>query len=160
MRARGEIMGRTIFICVVNTKEQFEKAMRCVFTHNTTPMVKTGERYTDEEFRTLDPMRFATMTMIRERFSGDGTLVAGVQERWNRGENILAGGIFVRFQGDLWLEVKNEGGGICTTLFLKNHAPDLGWIGTEGKPQGFYDAPAVGSASTFPQLAELHATLI
>ena len=151
-------MGRSLFICVVNTKEQFKEAMRCIFTHNTTPMVETSEKYTDEELRILDPMRFDMLTKLQAEH---GALpVTSFRDKWNRGEKIVDGGVFVRFRGDLWLEVKNHGGGICTTLFLKAHAPNLNWIGTEGKPQGFIEAPMVGSASSFQELCALHATLI
>ena len=110
--------------------------------HNTTEPTKLGGCYTMDEFAILDPMRHKVdAALLRQEFGAK--LILGCMEKWTRGEDIRAGGCFVRFKGELWLEVTNGGGGANTTVWLKEHAPDVGWVGSEGKPDGFYEAPMV-----------------
>ena len=66
----------------------------------------------------------------------------GCMEKWNRGE-VIYRGILVRHEGVLWLDVQNDGGGANTTTWFRENAADQGWHGTDGKPQGFFDSPAV-----------------
>ena len=65
-------------------------------------------------------------------------------EKRTRGEDISLGGCFVRFNNKLWLEVTNGGGGANSTVWIRTHASHVAWIGTEGNPDGFYEAPMVG----------------
>jgi len=134
-------MGKSTFICRVDNAEQFTKAVRSIVAHNISPMENTGSVYTDEEFKRIDPMRFAFAKRMKEHLGPD--VVTGCQQRWTRGEDIRVhdGFTLVSFEGHLWLEVSNGGGGACSTLFLQNAFAEVGWIGTEGKPDGFYEAP-------------------
>jgi hypothetical protein len=78
---------------------------------------------------------------------------------YDRGEAIYPGGVFVKFNGSLWLEVANSGGGSLTTDWLQTNYPAMGWIGSEGKPNGFYDAPAVAQAASFRELISAYRSI-
>ena len=54
----------------------------------------------------------------------------------------------------------NGGGGACTTVWLKTNHPGLGWIGTEGKPAGFMEAPMATNIVDFTALRRLHAEIV
>jgi len=139
-------MGITTFICPIPTKASLTHALRSIVVHNTTTPIKTGGLYTMEEFAILDPMRHRVCEFLSTL---DTPVNWGCMEKWNRGEDIDNGFCFVRFQGQLWLEVANRGGGANTTEWLKKNAPEIGWIGSGGKPDGFIEAPMTGKASDF-----------
>ena len=122
-------------------------------------MEPLGGSYTDEEFAVLDPMRHAVNIQLKDLVPGQ-VATLGCAEKWTRGEDLAAGGCFVKFRGALWLEVTNGGGGACSTRWLKEHAPSVGWIGTEGKPNGFREASSVGQAETIAALAALGTQLL
>ena len=54
----------------------------------------------------------------------------------------------------------NRGGGACTSNWLKTNHPACGWIGTEGKPPGFKEAPTVFDADNFSVLRKRHADYV
>ena len=143
-------MGVTTFICKINSIQAFREAMKAVVSHNVSPMEWDGHSYySDEEFKDLDLRRYGWLKAMNEYGLGSG--VSGCQQKWTRGENIELCG-FVQHSGEVWLECKNGGGGACSTLWLKLHFPEMGWLGTDGKPEGFYDAPMVASGETSMQL--------
>jgi hypothetical protein len=76
-----------------------------------------------------------------------------------RGEDIHEGGAIVKFEGSLWLEVMNSGGGSLTTRWLKVYYPAMKWIGYGGKPDGFYDAPVVAKGDTFSELISAYRSI-
>jgi hypothetical protein len=82
------------------------------------------------------------------------------QEKWTRGENIGLTGILVDFDGSIWLEVKNNGGGACTTLYFEQNHPKVGWIGTRGKPEGFKEAPNASDRMSLQQLRIVHDRIV
>lgn len=135
-------MGRSIFVCPVETRAALSVAIEAVMRHNAAEMKPTGGRYSDDEFAALDPMRHATITALAQQMQAPGlSCEHGCMERWTRGEDIELTGCLVKFQGVDWLEVGNRGGGACSTTWLKANFPQCGWIGTEGKPGGFMEAP-------------------
>jgi hypothetical protein len=155
-------MGRTIFIRVISSENDLHDTIRCIIEHNSTPLVRLGT-YTDEDFQRIDPTRANALTMVLGDLPVDAftSITMECKQRFNRGENIEPGGIFVRFDGKLWLEVRNYGGGACTTAWLHERYPAMGWIGTEGKPDGYIDAPAVSaSCGSFRELVMAYRALI
>jgi len=149
-------MGVTTFICPVPTKASLAAALRSVVEHNVT-CAKLGGTYTTEEFAALDPLRHKVVETFRQEHGDD--FVVGCMEKWTRGEDIRQGGSFVRFRDQLWLEVANGGGGANTTTWLKENASEVGWIGSEGKPDGFYEAPMVREAQDLRALAAVYGSL-
>ena len=131
-------MGRSVFICKVPDRATMKKATEAVLRHNSSEMKPLGRFYTVAEFEELDPMR---AEVVRGLQSGGTELGLGCMEAWTRGEDIHTEACLVRFRDSDWLEVVNSGGGACTTKWLKDNYPELGWIGTEGKPVGFKQAP-------------------
>ena len=148
------VMGITVFICKVRSKEAVKKAIRAIIHHNTTPAERLGGSYTEEEFERLDPKRARMMKLLVN--SGRGRVTAFCMQRWNRGEDIRDGGCFVvtTHDGAVWLEVANGGGGAHTTLWLQKNYPEMGWKGTDGKPAGFYESPSFGASDSFGQLVQ------
>ena len=147
-------MGITTFICKVRSKEAVKKAIRAIVHHNTTPAERLGGSYTEEEFERLDPKRARMMKLLVN--SGCGRVTAVCMQRRNRGEDIRDGGCFVvtTHDGAVWLEVANGGGGAHTTLWLQKNYPEMGWKGTDGKPEGFYESPSFGASDSFGQLVQ------
>jgi hypothetical protein len=47
-------MGKTVFICKVDTVAAMEAACRSIYMHNTAEMKALGGSYTDDEFKNLD----------------------------------------------------------------------------------------------------------
>lgn len=133
-------MGISIFIRPIENVDDLKRAFFDVFCHNCEKRVYSGEQYTLDEMEVLDPMR----ARVLKSFPFPPTR-AGIMEKWNRGEDIVLDAILVKFQNKLWIEMRNQGGGVCTSLYLKNLDPR--WIGTEGKPEGFYEAPSVFQGS-------------
>jgi hypothetical protein len=142
--------------------------MRSIYAHNCTDMVNSGESYTDNEFRLLDPVRFFVSAEMHSQLA---IVVAAMgaemetglgrqQEKWTRGENIGLTGILVDFDGSIWLEVKNNGGGACTTLYFEQNHPKVGWIGTRGKPEGFKEAPNASDRMSLQQLRIVHDRIV
>lgn len=152
-------MGISCFIAPIADTDALTNAIRSCVAHNLAPMTPLGGVYTDEEFAALDPRRTAFLRSMKDLMPGV-PMEAGCREKWTRGEDLQPGGSFVEFRDTLWLEVANGGGGACTTRWLKEHAPDVGWIGTEGKPDGFKEAPSVGQAHSLRELASLGAALL
>ena len=140
-------MGKTVFVCPVSTKEALMAALRKVIEHNTTEPRNLGGSYTMEEFRALDPPRAKLAEELRAHPNFEAVDVFCMQ-KWNRGEDIVSG-LLVRHGGVPWLEVLNGGGGANTTMWLRENAPGQGWHGTEGKPPGFFDSPALCSWKEF-----------
>ena len=135
-------MGISVFICPVPNADALKAAIEAVLCHNASDMHSLGVNYTDEEFAVLDPKRHASITALNEQI-GAGAAAGwfpGCKEKWTRGEDIKDTGCIVRYRGEEWLEVTNGGGGACTTRWLKSNYPAMGWIGTEGKPNGFMEA--------------------
>lgn len=75
---------------------------------------------------------------------------------YNRGEDIDEAGVLVRHDGEMWLEVWNDGGGEETTDWLFENYPRIGWMGTQGKPEGFYHSPSVSPYLRFDELEEFY----
>ena len=152
-------MGVSIFICIIDNLETLENVIKCVKKHNESKMENSGEHYTDEEFAKGDPMRYKMMTKVNKLLP-----FANVQtsccEKWTRGENISNNGCLVKFKDKIWIEVHNNGGGLCTTLWLQKNYPELNWIGSHGKPDGFLDAPMVGTFKTWNELKRTYKKLI
>tara|TARA_Y100000389_G_scaffold66272_1_gene62371 strand:+ start:1047 stop:1526 length:480 start_codon:yes stop_codon:yes gene_type:complete len=146
-------MGITTFICKIDSVEDFSKAVKAVISHNVSPMEWDGTSYyTDEEFEKLDPRRYKWLKTIEQQLGVKGAGVNGCQQKWTRGENIKLT-CFVRHSGKIWLECSNGGGGACSTVWLQSNFPELGWLGTNGKPDGFYESPMVASGQTPHELA-------
>lgn len=116
--------------------------------NNVIEMKPTGETYTDEEFKALDPMR----AKVCEQLSGADlphNLVMGCKEKWTRGEDIHTDNeCVIQYRGQPWLVVRNQGGGACTTRFLKNQFAKMGWFGTDPKPAGWIDAQVIAQGTT------------
>lgn len=153
-------MGRTIFICPVPNKKTLKKAIETIFRHNASPATPTGQSYTDEEYRAFDPLRAS----VKDRLTSMGMKpmpgYGSSLDKWTRGENIHNVGTFVRYKNQVWLEVKNLGGGICTTQWLKRNSSDsLEWNGSEGKPDGFYNAPMLCDWMSFADLLMIYDTV-
>ena len=126
-----------------------KNAFAAVLRHNNSKMESLGYNYSLEEFEKLDPMRAKVFATIYTP-----GLHIGAMEAWTRGEDIDTGEAFlVRYNGHVWLEVSNGGGGACTTAYLQNKFPDLGWVGTEGKPDGFMNSPVIKKADMRSLLA-------
>jgi len=158
----GKTMGKSVFICPVPTPRALEDAIRAIVEHNVTESKKLGV-YSDEEFRVLDPKRFHLFAEMKRQLDEKAPNLTpryGCKERWTRGESIPLQGCIVKFRDELWLEVINGGGGACTTAWLKAKNPGLGWIGTEGKPAGFMEAPMVTDIVDFATLRRLHADIV
>ena len=159
-------MGVSVFVCPVPTAQAFEEAARAIVTHNTTPAVRLGRR-TDEEYARIDPKRAAMAKALRDTLrqrAPDLALTGGIadgQDKFTRGEDIdTSRACLVEFRGQMWLEVTNGGGGACTTEFLQERFPECGWHGTDGKPNGFMDAPMLGPHASMRELKALHASRI
>ena len=161
-------MGVSVFVCPVPTAQAFEEAARAIVTHNTTPAVRLGRR-TDEEYARIDPKRAAVNKAMREALQqrapdADGeppAPFADGQDKFTRGEDIdTSRACLVQFRGQMWLEVTNGGGGACTTEFLQERFPECGWHGTDGKPNGFMDAPMLGPHGSLRDMKALHASRI
>ena len=165
-RINNNMPETTCFIAPIASRDDLKNAITSIVQHNTSAFEPLGY-YTDAEYEALDPRRFKKyksiknmgLTMICNLVSvspkpdGNGSVLGPFKS--TRGENIVPGGCFVRFKGKLWLEVTNRGGGPCSTTWLKTNSPHVGWIGTEGKPRGFYDASCIGQAATLRELAAL-----
>ena len=148
-------MGKTAFICKVDTVAAMANACRSIYKHNTTEMSALGGLYTDDEFRAIDPMRFNVMQKLRAQI-GSGVNMA-CAHKYSRGEDInLASACLVDFNGSVWLEVVNGGGGGCSTLWFERNAPEVGWLGSRGKPSGFAEAPMASNNMQLAELKRLH----
>ena len=135
-------MGKSCFIVKLR-RDNLQQVVECVASHNATESKPLGESWTAAEYAVLDPMRAAVFSALSE--SGMGvSATMGPLTKYTRGEDIQPDGCFVKFEGAIWAEFINYGAGSSTTCWLKNHFPNLGWIGTEGKPRGFIEAPAIG----------------
>ena len=73
------IMGITVFICKVRSKEAVMKAIRAIIHHNTTPAERLDGSYTEEEFERLDPMRARVMKQIGGGGGGGGVTAVCMQ---------------------------------------------------------------------------------
>ena len=152
-------MGKSVFICPVPTSRALEDAIRAIVEHNVTESKKLGV-YSDEEFATLDPRRsqfFAAMQAQLDQTDSNVETICYAKDRRTRGGDIDMMGCIVKFRDTLWLEGINRCGGACTTAWLKTNHPNLGWIGTEGKPANFMEAPMVTDIVDFATLRRLHA---
>ena len=160
-------MGRTCFIAPIASEDDLRNAILSIVRHNTSAIEPLGY-YTDAEYQALDPIRFKHYKSLVDAglnpvcnfniVSLAGPLfeqTIPVPLKSTRGEDIVPGGCCVYFKKKLWLEVKNFGGGCCSTTWLKTNSPQVGWIGTEGKPAGFYQAPCIGETDTMPGLVAL-----
>ena len=149
-------MGRSTFICPVADAGAFEKAVRDVVMHDTTAPVKLGE-YTEAEFRSLDPERAEFMLNLKNMFP-DAQL--GCKERWTRGESLRHNPVLVMFEGTLWLEVYNGGGGASTMDFLRTQG-QAAWQKPEALPnrEAFKESPAVARCESLKELALEYARL-
>ncbi len=112
-------MGRSSFIRVITNEDDLHDSIRCIIEHNNAGHEKYGN-YTDEEFERIDPERAQRSKFMKGMMNIPGVVMmhVGCQEKWNRGEDIDTTGILVRFQGKIWLEVCNGGGGACTNYLL------------------------------------------
>ena len=141
-------MGKSVFICRVDSTDAIKAAIKGVLQHNASAMVSLGHDYTDEEFARRDPLRHKSMLAIKATLSKQNatlpSILFGCQQAMTRGENIdMARACIVKYKRAFWLEVTNGGGGMCTTKWLQENSSECGWIGTEGKPIGWLDAPVV-----------------
>ena len=154
-------MGRSVFICKVPDHTTMKKAIEAVLRHNDSEMKPLGRIYTTLEFEQLDPMRAAVISGLS---AGPGLTDKECEhscmEAWTRGEDIDKVGCLVWFQGSLWLEVENFGGGACTTMWLKQAYPEMGWIGTEGKPYGFKQTPAIAEDTLLQLLSNFELKIV
>ena len=153
-------MGISTYVCRVPDATNLEAAIRAVVAHNCAAMVPLGGSYTDDEVRRLDPRRAAVSAAILAQLDASAGLVLGFKEKWTRGEDMRQKYCLVAFQDAIWLEVSNDGGGICSSVYLQTQHPHVGWIGTEGKPGGFYEAPCLYQAASFRELREQHAAAL
>ena len=135
-------MGKTVFVCPVPTLEALKAALRKVVEHNVSEPRYLGGSYTMEEFRALDPMRAKFAEEVLLSHPAFEPVEIGCMQKWNRGDYV-ARGLLGHHEGGMWLEVQNEGGGANTTMWFRENAPDQGWHGTDGHPQGFFDSPPV-----------------
>ena len=155
-------MGKSVFICPVPTPRALDDAIRAIVEHNVTESKKLGV-YSDEEFAALDPRRsqlFAAMQAQLDQTDSNVETVCYAKDRRTRGGDIELKGCLVKYEDELWLEVINRCGGACTTAWLKANCPGLGWIGTEGKPAGFMEAPMVSDIVDFATLRQRHAEIV
>lgn len=154
-------MGKSVFICRVPTKRALDDAIRAIVTHNVAEVVELGQ-YSDEEFARLDPMRARFFSKMNAQLGQTDPLVSnicGAKTRYTRGDKIGMEGCLVKYKGELWLEVLNFGGGASTTEWLKSNFPDCGWIGSEGKPSRFMEAPMASDWCDFATLRNRHTEL-
>ena len=142
---------RSVFICPVPTSRAFDEAVRAIETHNLTSVEYLGMR-TAEEAARIDPMRSKFLCAMAEGGlfeANKGECTIPLQLKFTRGEDIrVSSACLVDFRGQMWLEVTNGGGGADTTEFLQSNFPACGWIGTEGKPDGFMDAPMIADTDS------------
>ncbi len=135
-------MGISVFIKRMDSKQDLLDAIKLINLHDQEEFEDMFPPYTDQEKRLGDPMRW--------KFNQD--LIQSIPElanqpkhfflpRQNRGADIGSEGCLVYFQGSLWLEVTNVMGGLNSTKWLQRNSS--GWIGTEGKPDGFQEAKMV-----------------
>ena len=157
-------MGRSCFVIDVTTKEAFEIAKKDVVVHNASPERPLGGQFTDEEFRLLDPHRADIMLALEHAV--DEPPIMSCKDRWTRGEDFYAY-CLVKYDGKLWLEATNGGGGAATMAFLvaRNAEPGRGdtlWF----KPQmtfpdrgaAYNAAPALAQVKNVGQLSSAYAT--
>jgi len=143
--SKPSTMGKTTFVCKIDDTDSLKRAVRSIVQHNTTEMVRLGTFYTPQEFAALDPRRHLVIRKLSARVGSNyNATCREVRDRWSRGEDIsLNGACLVRYKEKLWLEVVSSGGGSCSTMFFETHAPEVGWMGTRGKPPNFYKSPMV-----------------
>jgi hypothetical protein len=136
-------MGRTMFTCPVSTVERFDAAVAHIHIHNMTEMKPTGKQFTEEEFARIDPPRAAMCAAINQAMPG---AINGCMERWTRGEDLLTERAYaIRYRDEPWLVIPNQGGGACTTQFLRKHFSGFGWWGSDGKPDGWIEASVIAA---------------
>jgi hypothetical protein len=157
-------MGISYFICKLNGIDSLISAINCIREHNASPFENTGARYTEQEFKLGDPIRYDHYKMLSKMKLPRGVeLECGVLEKWTRGENIVEGGSLVLYKGHFWLSVINRGGGLCTTKWLQEHHPEIEWIGTEGKPKGWHENMETINATpyvSYNNLLKFHTALL
>lgn len=153
-------MGKSIYICRVPDSASLALALRSVGEHNAAPNNRVGPNFTLDFFRTLDPMRAAFVEAQAPEGVPTASLQIGCMEHWTRGDDIAPEGAIISYGNLLWLEVQNFGGGACSTLWMQKHFPQVGWIGTTGKPRGFHESPMVSPWVGFQELVGYHEKLV
>lgn len=128
-------MGRTAFVCKIENVKALKAAIESVIRHNASICEPLGSNYTIDEFKQIDPMRAKMYENMKAKLPNDANLVCGAMEKWTRG--------IVMHDGNPWLELVNYGGGACSTRYLQSRFPNVGWMGSAGKPTGFAESPSV-----------------
>ena len=97
-------MGRSIFVCRVDTRAEFDAAMRDVAAHNATVSERLATR-SDAEAAAVDPMRAAAFAAVRHL----GPIQFGLRAQFTRGDRIDTTSItLVGLLGRTWLEVSTK----------------------------------------------------
>jgi hypothetical protein len=159
-------MGRTGFVCRVDTTVAMEQAVLSIEKHNGAPMEPKGLDYSAKQFRALDPGCDEVAHLLRqvanlEQPDDKTELMLGPMEKWTRGEDICLKHAFLKeFSGSLWLEVANYCGGVCSTFFFDKHAPNVKWMGARGRPTGFARAVVVSGPRPLQDMISTHPYLL
>jgi hypothetical protein len=135
----------------VDTSDAFTEAIRSIEAHNGAETIDLGHAWS------------YSMT-------ADGTpFVTG---SYSRGEDIeLDDACLVGFEGSVWLEVSNGGGGGDTMEYFYRYHSKVGWMWSDGKPEvlalwkarsrSFMEAPIVsGETTKLQQVQRIHDELM